>query len=303
MKVVSPINISDSVVVNYDVTTSADANIPEYDLLKADYALNDEVKVTADKKKYKLAIATVAAGVLPKDNADIWYSSPLNEFAMFFYDNEYATESAGSIEFTVHDANIIDTVFFQDIDGDTITLELLDANGAVFDTLQEDIYDWEIQSFEQYLFPSDPVLKRKIQFDFIELNLQSIRVTISGTTTKCRYCVVGYKDDVGMTLRDGIGYNQNNFFATQRDSWGNLESTKIRVIEDVSLPVLDYNTHASININKISRLFAEVNLWIADDRDKENVEHDFINIFGVLISNNVVPGQMITQKTLKIEGK
>lgn len=303
MTVVSPINVMSDVVVDYTVTTSADENLPEYNAAKTDYILEDEVKVLADKKKYKLADNTVDAGVIPKDNPTIWIESPLIEFAMFNYNNEYASSFDGNYKCTIQNANIMDTLYFQDIDGDTVTVELLDASNVVLDTLVEDIYDWDINSFGKYIFPDEPTLKRKIQIDFFHIDLNSLRITISGTTTKCRYCTAGYKDDLGITLRDGIGYNQNNFFAPTRDSWGNLIDTEQRVIEDVSLPVINYNTDIDTSVNKISRLFASPHLFIADDRDKANVEFPFINIFGVFVSSNTVPGSMVSHQTLKIQGK
>lgn len=303
MKVGSPIDIYNTVTVNYTVTTSPDDVIPEYDPLKTDYAQSDVVKVAADRKKYKLASLTVAAGVIPNQNPTIWFSSPLAEFAMFKYDNEYATEITGNQEFLIENANSIDTIFLQGIDGDTVTIELLDGSDKVLDTLVEDIYDWEIEDFNKYLFPDELVLKNKLQFDFIELELEKIRVTIAGATTKCRYFVVCFKEEIGMTMWDGIGYNQNNFFTTERDPWGNLIDTNLRVVEDVTLPVRDYSAQANININRISRLFAKPNLWMADDRDKRTRDNDFINMFGTLVSNSAVPGAAKTDKTLKIWGK
>lgn len=309
MKVVKPLDIFDTVEVNYTVTTgSPDAGLTEWDSGKADYELGDEVKVAADRKKYKLAADSVAAGTVPSTNLDVWIESPLAEYAPFDYNNEYAAEIASDYEFTIPDANVIDTLFFQDLEGEKITVELLDSSEEIIgEALEEDIYDWEIEVFGKYLFPDDPVLKNKIQFDFLELELDKIKVTIAKNTTtnisKCRYCPTGYKDDIGITLRNGIGYNQNNFYTASRDAWGNLVSGGTRLVEDVSLPVLDYNADANINANKTSRLFGSPNLFIADDRDKENVEFDFINIFGELITNSIVPGGAVSQKTMKIEGK
>ena len=56
MKVGAPIDISETVAINYDVTSSPDESLLEYDPLKVDYAQDDEVKVVADRKKYKLII-------------------------------------------------------------------------------------------------------------------------------------------------------------------------------------------------------------------------------------------------------
>jgi len=302
MKVVSPVNIFNSVTIIGELS-SADSQLPEWDPQKSDYAHEDEIKVLADKKKYKLAAQSVTAGLIPKDNPTIWVAAPLAEYAMFDLNNEYAPEITGSRVFFISDANFLDTLFFQDIDGDTITVELLRSDNTVIDTLAENIYDWEIDSFARYLFPTDPVLKPKIQFDFLELELEAIKITISGTTTKCRYFVCGEKVDIGMTLCDGIGYTQNNFYKTTRDSWGNLVDSGQRLIETVSLPVLDYNKTANINASKTSKLFGTPKLWIADDRDRKSVEFDFINLFAVFVSNNTVPGSTTTQKTLKLEGK
>lgn len=301
MKVVTPADIINDVIIDASVDSS-DASLVEYDAAKADYALGDVVKVAADRKKYKLASDTVAAGTTPKDNPDIWKASPLVEYAAFNYNNEYASTFTGDYKFIIPNAIGMDTLFFQDVDGDTITVELLDENDNVLETQTEDIYDWTIETFGAYLFPEDPVLKRKAQFDFIHFSLRKLRVTISGTTTKCRYVVAGYKDDLGMTLQDGISYSQNNYFSLSRDAWGNVVNNVQRVIEDVSLPVLDRNTEVNNNANKTARLFASPHLFIADDRDKANVKFKFINIFGMIVSNNIVPGASASDKTLKIEG-
>lgn len=303
MKYVTPASILNTVDVDYTVTTSPDASIAEYDVTKADYALGDEVKVPADRKKYKLAADTVKAGVIPKDNPTIWQEAPLSEFAPFNYDNEAAAVFSGNFKFTIPNASGMDTLFFQDINGDSITVELLDSNSSVLETLSEDIYGWQIENFGEYLFPNDPVPNRKMQFDFMDFSLTSLRVTISGATTKCRYVVAGYKDDLGMTLQDGISYSQNNFYALSRDAWANIVSTDQRLIEDVSVPVHDWNTDVNRNANKTARLFATPHLFIADDRDKANVKFEFTNIFGMLISNNIIPGGASSDKTLKIEGK
>jgi hypothetical protein len=308
MKIVDPINIFNTVTVDYGddntpLSRSTDYNLPEWDSSKSDYALGDEVKVQADRKKYKLATISVDAGVTPKDNPAIWIASPLAEFTSFDYNNEYAGEFTTDYKFTISNANSIDTLFFQGIDGNTITVELLDGNDVVLDTITEDIYDWKIESFGQYLFPNDPVLKLKIEIDFISLALEKIRVIIAGDNVKCRYCVAGYKDDHGITLREGVGYNINNFYTSSRDAWGNLIDTDTRIIEDVSLPVLDTNNILNTNVNKIGKLYGAPKLFIADDRDKAIREFDFINIFGKLTSANITPGGTASQKILKIEGK
>lgn len=303
MTVVEPIDIYDSVVIDYNEIDSADEALPEWDNTKADYTTGDEVKVLADRKKYKCASDTVSAGTVPKDNPDIWVESPLLEYAMFNYNNEYASSFTGDYIVTIPNAVRIDTLFFQDIDGDDITVELYDSSDVLLETLEDDIYEWEIKSFGDYLFPTTPVKKSKIQFDFLHLDLDYIKITISGTTTQCRYCVTGTKDQLGLTLRDGIGYSQNNFYALERDAWGNLISTNQRLIEDASLPVIDYNEDVGKNANKTSRLFGSPCLWIADDRDKKQVEFPFINIFGVLTSNSITPSMTVSEKILKIEGK
>lgn len=308
MKVVEPMDIFDSVVIDYgDDTTplsrSDDYNLVEWDSSESEYIFGDEVKVIEDRKKYKLAASSVDAGVVPSENPTIWISSPLAEYAMFEYDNDYQGVFYGDVKFTINDANIIDTVFFQDIDGDTITVELIDGDNTVIDTFIEDIYDLGIDSFETYLFPNESVLKRKMQFDFISLSVESIRVTISGTNTKCRYCVVGYKDDFNITLRDGLGYSQQNFYKYSRDAWGNLLDSQVRIIENLSIPVFDYNANIERNVNKLFRLYGDAKLWIADDRDKANVEFDFINIFAKLISASVAPAAVASKKILKLEGK
>jgi len=302
MKVVKPIDIYNTIEVVYNSTTSSDSSLPEWDPLKADYAYEDEVKVVADKKKYKLAAQTVPAGTVPKDNPTIWVESPLVEYAMFNYKNEYASEFNGNYVATLPNANKIDTLYFQDIDGDSIKITLYDVNNVELEVLEEAIYEWDITSIGSYLFPDDPVLKNKIQFDFFRIDLDHIKIEILGTTTKSRYCLVGYKDDVGITLRDGIGYSQNNFYTLERDAWGNLINSGQRLIEDASLPVIDYNTEVNKNANKVSRLFGSPNLWIADDRDRENVEFDFINMFAMLISNSITPGGTVSEKILKLEG-
>lgn len=303
MKVVEPITIYNTIIIDYGATTSPDASLPEWDLLKADYAFGVEVKVAADKKKYKLAAQTVAAGTVPKDNTTIWIPSPLAELAMFEYDDDYTTVLNGNFKATIPNAHMIDTLYFQNIEGDTITITLLDDSDVVLETLTEDIYDWQIDTFSKYLFPDDPVRKSKIQFDFIDLRMTKIQIEIQGTITMCTYAIAGYKEDVGMTLREGIGFTQDNFYTNTRNEWGNLLSTNLRVVEDVSLPVTDYNANVTKNVNKISRLFAKPNLWIADDRDKENAEFIFLNIFGILITSSITPGGGMTDKILKIEGK
>jgi len=303
MKIVQPANIHDIIVIDYNETVSADENLAEWDPLKADYAFEDEVKVAADKKKYKLATQTVSAGVVPKDNLDIWIPSPLSELAMFVYDNDYSSSLNGNFKGTIPDAFDIDTLYFQNIDGDSIVVSLLDANDGVIEVLEDEIYDWEIDSFFKYMFPDDPVLKNKIQFDFVDLRIEKIIIEIRGSQIDCSFAIAGYKQDVGVTMRDGIGFTQNNFYANERDSWGNLISTKLRVIEDVSLPVREYSENISKNINKISHLFGSPNLFIGDDRDKENADFPFINIFGILTSNSVTPGGSVTDTILKIEGK
>ena len=303
MTVVEPIDLMNTIEIDYSATTSADAGLLEWDENKTDYTLEDEVKVASDKKKYKLAADTVEAGTIPKDNPTIWVSSPLSEYAMFDYENEYATSLSGNFVGNIPNAYGIDAVFFQGVDGDTITVTSYNTDDVEIDTNTEDIYDWDISSFGLYLFPKQAVKKEKITFDLFSLEQDKIKIEINGTNIDCSYCLAGPKDQLGITLRDGIGYSQNNFYTTSRDAWGNLISTKLRLIEDVSLPVVDYNQDANINSNKTARLFAKPALWIADDRDRSNVEFDFINIFGVLVTNSIVPGKDISEKTMKIEGK
>ena len=303
MTVVTPINIVDDVIIDYAVTTSTDANLEEYDSTKTTYVLMDEVQVASEKKKYKLAAETVAAGVIPKDNPTIWIESPLVEFAMFQYNNEYASTFEGGFSCTITNANDIDTLFFQDFDGEKIKVEIIDFNDLITDTYEQDIYDWQITNFGEYLFPTAPILERKIQFNFVNPSIKSIKVTITGVNTKCRYLVAGYKESIGCTLANGVGYTQNNFYKSSRDAWGNMIETADRLIEDVTLPVIDKTEDSNRMANKTSRLLSSPHLFIADDREIKDVEFNFINIFGVLVSNNISPMSSITQKTLKIEGK
>jgi len=303
MKVVKPIDLKNNIVIDYTQTSSPDALLSEWDPLKSDYVFKDEVKVSADKKKYKLAAQTSNPGLIPKDNPSIWIASPFVELAMFEYNNDYATTLSSNFVATIPSAYILDTLYFQNIDGDTISITLLDSNDDELQIMSEDIYDWDIDSFGKYLWPDDPILKTKIQFDFIDLNTEKIKIEILGSSISCGFAVAGYKEDLGMSLRDGISYNQNNFYASTRDAWGNLIDSKLRIIEDVSIPVADYNDDIDKNVNKIAQLYGTPHLFIADDRDKEKVQFKFINIFGNITSNSVTPAGGRTDKILKIEGK
>lgn len=303
MTVVEPIGLLNTIEIDYTVTTSTDNAIAEWDPAKADYTLGDEVKVAAQRTKYKLAADTVAAGTVPSENPAIWISSPMVEFAMFDYNNEYASTFLGNFAAEIPDASRVDTLYFEGIDGETITVTSYDGSDVVIYTITENIYDWDIPDFHSYLFPKEPTRKNKLSVDIFDIFQSKIRVEISGANTECRYLVAGLKDPLGITLRDGIGYSQNNFYTNSRDAWGNIISTNSRIIEDVSLPVLDYNADVNIHANKTSRLFGRPCLWLADDRDRANVEFDFINIFGILVSNSITPGASVSEKTLKIEGK
>ena len=299
--VVDPINVLYSVII--EQANSVDSALDEWDPVKTDYALEDEVKVAADRKKYKLAAQSVDAGVVPSENPDIWMASVLTEYAPFDYNNEAAGEFDGDFICVIPDAYGIDTLFFQDFDGDSITAELLDVNDEVIDTFTTDIYEWEIENFSSYLFPKDAVLNFKEQFDFMYINLYKIRITISGATTKCRYIVPGFKDDLGLTMRKGIGYSQNNFYTSERDGWGNLIDKPLRMIEDATIPVINENALINKHTNKTARLFGSSKLYIADDRDKKIADFPFVNLFGQLISNNVTPGGHASTTILKLKGK
>jgi hypothetical protein len=298
MKYVVPIEFSSiPVVINYD---SIDSAIAEYDPQKVDYALNDIVKVVADKKKYKLASAAVDPGTIPNQNPTIWQASSLSEYSMFNHKSSALSQGTDGIKFSFSGAGV-DTVYFQDVDGDQIIVREKDSSGVVLQTQTIDIYNYNISSLGEYLFQKDNSKNKKIQVDIIEILSYTIEIEITGNAS-CRYFVAGQKDDLGWTLTDGIDYNIDDFFTQERDSWGDIIWGENRVIESANLPLIENNSLININVNKLHFLQGKPILWLADDRDIKVKEHEFINIFGRLINARIKPLKLTSTKTLQIEG-
>lgn len=295
MKYVKPLDISGSLVLNYN---SVDSTIPEYDALKTNYVLGDIVKVALDKKKYKLASATVAAGIIPKDNPTIWSESTLSEYAMFNHKSSNISEGTNGIKFSQSGAGI-DTIYLQDIDGTQVIITEKDSLGAILFTHTVDIAGYDISSFGDYLFQKEQDKLKNILINITSILADTIDVEITGNAS-CRYYIAGQKSDSGYTLANGINYNVDDFFKQKRDSWGDVIWGSSRTIDSATIPVIEDSSIISINIKRLKALQGYPVLFIADDR--EQVKFDFINIFGRLINVRVSPLPKMTTHTLQIEG-
>ena len=293
---VIPTELTNIVSINYN---SIDAAIAEYDPSKTNYVLGDYVKVTADKKKYKLAAQTIEAGVIPKDNPTTWKDSTLSEFAMFNPDTSLKSEGVNGIKFSISGAGV-DTIFFQETDGTQVIVREKDSNGVDLHTHTVDIYEYDIDSFGKYLFPKPLEKKRKIQVDLKEIITYTIEIEIKGIAS-CRHFVAGQKEDFGYTLADGMSYHLGNYFTLERDSWGDIISNETRLIEDATIEVIVDNSLINTYVNRLYSLQGKSILLIADDREKK--EFQFTNIFGRLLDTDITPSSMISTKTLQIEGE
>ncbi|NOQ31519.1 MAG: hypothetical protein GQ570_10380 [Helicobacteraceae bacterium] len=295
MRYVEPIDLLDTLVINYN---SVDSALSEWDPSKSDYALGNVVKVAADKKKYKLAASVVEAGAMPSQNPTIWQGSPLSEYAMFEHKKSTLSQSLEGIKFSFSGAGV-DTLYLQDIDGTQVSVHEKNEAGEILQTQTKDIYEYEIASLGEYLFQRDTPKNRTIQFNINSLLVHTIEVEITGVC-ECRYFIAGQKAELGHTLVDGIDYNLDDFFTQERDAWGDIIWSDSRIIESATLPVLADNSVINSNVNRLQFLQGKPILWIADDR--EVVEFDFINIFGRLLNVRVSPLINKSTKSLQIEG-
>jgi len=88
------------------------------------YNEGDEVKVSADKKKYKFSGADgVQSTITPSLDPDLWVSAPLNQYAMFVGTKSTETTNADTIN-TVFKAKNIDTISLFNVSAKSVEIKL-----------------------------------------------------------------------------------------------------------------------------------------------------------------------------------
>ena len=295
--VIPPDDIFMNVTADFE---TADDSIAEYVPTYAGYVQGDEVQLESLRMKYRLASATIAAGMTPNENLDIWIQSPINQYAAFYYPSTAPTVGPNGIKWIISPAHL-DTAFLQDISGDKVIVTLKDINGTELETESRDIEVWKRTKFSDVMFPKRPETIRKPQFDMFNPFAASMEIEITGNAS-CRFVVPGKKERLSCTIVDGLDYSTDDFYDQERDAWGDLVIGKSRVIETASLPSVQWNEEMNTSMLSLLSLQGKLILMLADDRDFKDRHFPFVNLFGKMNRVNASLDEGISGITAEMRG-
>lgn len=277
------------------LTTSnvAEETLPEWNVSSV-YNTHDEVKVSADKKKYKYAgLDGTNTATAPSLNKTSWVSAPLNPYAMIDGTMSTQTTNADSIDI-VFDATNIDDISFFNLDATEITISMVDKTTltTIFNETYSLVYD-ELADFGDYLF-SEQELRDKLTGNVSNATLDLViagmseqdvldrftanppiyynsTVTISikkiGSIAKCGYLVIGRQRDLGITLWGG-SMGIQSFSLKNRNAWGEVELQKRDSADTMDMPVILDNTTVDVVKNRLKKIDGIPCVFIGDESDK-----------------------------------
>ena len=108
--------------INMISSNVSEENLPEW--VTASYNTGNEVKVSADKKKYKFTGTDgTASTVTPSLDRNLWEGSPLNPYAMLADTFSTETTNPESIQVVLRASNI-DTISLFNVSAKTVNMEL-----------------------------------------------------------------------------------------------------------------------------------------------------------------------------------
>lgn len=255
------------------------------------YNNSDEVKVSADKKKYKFAgVDGTTSTIPPKDDPVQWVGAPLNPYAMIDDTMSSKTTNADSIVVSFNATNI-DTISLFNVQADTVQISLTDntTSTIVFDETHTMSYD-DLNSFGDYLFSEqelrdaltgnvttatlDAVIAAMSEAQILDKFTASppiyydvkvdITITKTGGTAECGYLVVGRKRDLGVSLYGGsIAYKSTS--TRDRNIWGEIELTQGIGYNTMDIPVVIDDVQVDVVEQRLSKILDLPCVFIGDE--------------------------------------
>lgn len=288
------------------------------------YNNGDEVKVSADKMKYKFSgIDGATSSVTPSLDPTQWVKAPLNSHAMFFNTISSQTENADTIEVSF-DAINIDSISFFNVECSEITITMTDnTTSTVFYNETFDMTYDDLADFGDYLF-SERELRDFLESRLTEAEMQSvinamsdvelldrftatpplyydanIQITISNTggTAKCGYLVIGRQRDLGCSIWEGAQTGIMSFAKKERDSWGNVTLNQGLQADTMSLNVIIDNHLVDVVRNRLKAIDGIPCVFIGD----ETQSFSSLTIFGFYLDLLVPLNPTKSTYTLEIE--
>lgn len=291
--------------------------------VSASYNNGDEVKVSADKKKYKFAgVDGTTSTLSPSADSKLWVSAPLEPFAMIDDSVSSQTSNAESISVSFNATNI-DTISLFNVQANTIQIILTDnrTSTEIFNTTTSMIYE-DINSFGDYLY-SEQELKDALTNSVSTVTLDAviaamseqqildsftanppiyydvkvdIIITKTGGIAKCGYLVVGRKRDLGVSLYGG-SVSLNSTSSRERNIWGEIELSKGIGYNTMDIPVLIDNAQVDVIENRLSKILDIPCVFIGDESERVNS----LTIYGYYFDFEAPINLMKTTYTLRVE--
>ncbi len=268
---------------------------PEYNN-STTYNAGDKVTVADDKKNYYCTVDNTQ-NKIPKDNPNLWVSSPMNRYALLDGTFGTQTKNQDSIDISFNAKNC-DSICFFNLDANSISIKMTDntTNTIVYNEDFSLSYD-ELSGFGDYLFNEKELRDRlvdKVSISTLEAVINSMteqqildrftanppiyydtKVEISikkqGGMAKCGFLCVGRQRDLGLSLWDGVKTGIQSFSRKERNpQWGTVELKKGEIADLMSLNCLLDTANVDVVRNRLKKIDGIPCVFLGDESNNIN---------------------------------
>lgn len=223
----------------------------------------------------------------------------INRYKMF--DNVISTQTTrtGTIEITITPGQVVNTVAFFGLAGNTIQVEVDDpVDGIVYDetiSLQDNILitDWYSYFFEEFYTKTDVVFADLPSYGTAEI---IVTIDAGASTAACGEMVMGRGRTIGVS-NFGTSVSIQDYSIKMTDSSGNIV-----VQERAYSKRADYDVTVETNrIATVQKLLADIRttptVFIGEEDKPETIVYGFYKSFNIVIST-----PSISDCSIEVEG-
>ncbi len=227
----------------------------------------------------------------PSSNPAVWLDAgSTNRWKMFDKSVQSQTTNADSIQLTLTNTTIINTMAFLNVDAASITVSMSHPSAGllyektIYLTSYLGVYDWYTYFFSPIDKQTDAIFDNLPKYNGMTIN---VVIDKAGGTAACGVCLVGYGRDIsstGLGVEHGAKIGIDDYSIKSRDDFGNYTIVQRAFNRRTDFQIVINSTDVDAIVNLLSSYRATPILYIGGSKYKSTVVYGFYKNFEIDIA-------------------
>lgn len=290
MKIIKPITITPEMVISNAPSIHSDWNST------TSYSLGD--KRIYNNIVYESLINS-NLNFVPSDNPEKWLSTGASNKTAIL-DQSYTSQTinpTGNLIFEISPEQVVGSLAILNLDGTYLTIEQLDGTIVVYNRTVN-LYANTVVNWYDYFFEGFDQLKDVVITDLIPIGDLTLKITVSGSSTKTGVIITGSAVDVGGT-QYGLNFGVKDYSVKEEDDFGNIVFVERNYAKRLDATTMIPNTSIRKTFSLLAQLRAKPTVFIPTEEEG----YDALITYGFLYDWNIeIPYPTSSLLRLDIKG-